>query len=115
MIRIEFSKNKDNVINLASKIFSEFDLYWFKYWLNNGKLIECYYDNSLVGFCLVLIRPVIGIKGGIIMYIGVKESHRRKGIGSKILSFAENYFILHKCDSAFATTRIENKAAISFS
>lgn len=113
-IKIFFSKFKEKTLELASKIYSDFDFYWFKFWLNKTKLVEAYLNNEIVGFCQVFITNTFCGKSGIIMYLGVKENLRRKGIGTKIVKWIEEYFKMKSCDVIISTTRIENFSSIRF-
>jgi len=113
-LEINFTKNYDQILELAKDIYSEFDYYWFSYWIRRTRLIEVKLDKAIVGFSQIFITNTFCGKSGVILYIAILENYRRKGLGTITINWIEDYFKFKNCEIIFATTRIENKPAIFF-
>jgi len=99
-------------LSLAERIFDDYDLFWFKYWLPRSTILVAESNDMPLGIAELVIRKTICGTTGVIMYLGVLEEFRRKGIGKILVIEAEKYFKSRGIRTFMASTRSWNKPSI---
>jgi ribosomal-protein-alanine acetyltransferase len=69
-------------------------------------------DNKIVGFVIGLIETIGKIRMGHIFTVDVAASHRRSGIGLKLLDELEHVFLENGVRAVYLEVRADNKPAL---
>ncbi|MGD9592975.1 MAG: GNAT family N-acetyltransferase [Candidatus Berkiella sp.] len=102
--------------NLALRVNELCNLYNYEDWLATQKekknRIWLYKEeNTILGYINIIID--VQNKSGDISSVGVLPNHRKKGIGAKLLTFAQQYLYNHDVNLCYLTAAAKNKRAIS--
>eukprot|EP00470_Lotharella_oceanica_P002502 CAMPEP_0170168218 /NCGR_PEP_ID=MMETSP0040_2-20121228/1345_1 /TAXON_ID=641309 /ORGANISM="Lotharella oceanica, Strain CCMP622" /LENGTH=184 /DNA_ID=CAMNT_0010406421 /DNA_START=16 /DNA_END=570 /DNA_ORIENTATION=+ len=106
-----------HIQKLIEKDLSEpYSIYTYRYFLNNWPKL-CYMawsNGECVGTIVCkLDKDKKGKNRGYIAMLAVEKSHRKRGIGSKLVKLAVNVMIELKADMVVLETEITNKGALS--
>jgi len=104
--------NRYIALRLASRIFSSYDYYWFKYWLPRSSVLVAEVNGEAVGFVEFTIRRTICGRTGIMMYVGVLPEYRGQGIGKILILSAEELLLRRGISTYMASTRSWNDHSI---
>ncbi len=104
------SKYAENYLNFIQKDISK----------NNGNIYLAIAKNEIVGLVVAIVAPpskdpgVSSVPRGFISDLYIKETHRGKGIGIKLMEHAERYLKSKKCNRIFLTVFAPNENAHAF-
>lgn len=109
-IRFASEKDYDKVLELASEVFGYYDYYYISSSLYRTRIILLELNNEVIGFAQLYLVKIkeLGLRIGVIYYMGVKVKYQGRGYGKILLDESEKYFIHRKADLIIATTRKEN-------
>lgn len=115
-IRVRDAGRRDleHVAKVFEKSFDGSYRYWSLRLLNVLEVLVAEVDGVIVGGLEHYVTVVEGYgRVGVIGFIAVEPSYRKKGVGSRLVQTAESRFLQRKCRYSAASTKKGNTASIN--
>ncbi len=114
IVREATDKDIAKIVDIFKQSFTGSYRYWSIRDLRYTYNIVAEINGQIVGAAELYCRYLEGLGDiGVIYFLAVKPSFRRKGVGKELVKVAENIFFIWKCDYAAASTTSDNKASIN--
>lgn len=114
VVREAREEDKQHAARIFAESFSGSWRYWSLRLLDILKLIVAEAEGRIVGAAELYVTEAEGYgKVGVISFIAVDKSCRRRGVGKKLVEAAEKVFEAAGCNYAAASTRSSNEASLA--
>ncbi len=109
-IKVRYANDKDfnEVLEIAREVFNYFDYYYIWCSLYKTRIIVLEVNNRIVGFSQSYLVKKMGLRIGVIYYLGIKREWQGRGLGKLLVTESERYLSRRQADLIIATTKSDN-------